>query len=142
MKIRGAVAASLLTLCWAGTSVAETIKVGVVLPYSGPNADLGIQVDRAYDLYLKLHAKDMGYHKIELIKRDEGPASGANARTVVTELITNDKVKLLAGFVFSPGAIAGEMLTIINQQIKLSIFLDCHKKYGEIVFITCHSSSS
>jgi branched-chain amino acid transport system substrate-binding protein len=110
MKIIGAVAASLLTLCWAGTSIAETIKVGVVLPYSGPNADLGIQVDRAYDLYLKLHAKDLGEHKIELIKRDEGPASGANARTVVTELITNDKVKLLAGFVFSPGAIAAAPL--------------------------------
>src|SRR5580700_10006368 len=110
MKIIGAVAALLLTLCWAGTSIAETIKVGVVLPYSGPNADLGIQVDRAYDLYLKLHAKDLGDHKIELIKRDEGPASGANARTVVTELITNDKVKLLAGFVFSPGAIAAAPL--------------------------------
>ena len=63
MKIIGAVGASLLTLCWAGTSVAETIKVGVVLPYSGPNADLGIQVDRAYDLYLKLHAKDLGDHQ-------------------------------------------------------------------------------
>ena len=49
-------------------------------------------------------------NKIELIKRDEGPPSGANARTVVTELITNDKVKLLAGFVFSPSAIAAAPL--------------------------------
>ena len=78
-------------LCWAGTSNADTIKVGVVLPYSGPNSDLGNQVDKAFDLYVKLHAKDLGDNKIELVKRDEGPASGANARTVVTELITNDK---------------------------------------------------
>jgi len=110
MKIIGALAASLLTLCWAGTSDAETIKVGVVLPYSGPNSDLGNQVDKAFDLYVKLHAKDLGDNKIELIKRDEGPPSGANARTVVTELITNDKVKLLAGFVFSPSAIAAAPL--------------------------------
>ena len=110
MKLMGAFAASFLTLCWAAASYAETIKVGVVLPYSGPNSDLGDQVDKAFDLYVKLHAKDLGDNKIELVKRDEGPASGANARTVVTELITNDKVKLLAGFVFSPGAIAAAPL--------------------------------
>jgi len=106
MKIISAVAASLLALCCAPTANAETIKVGVVLPYSGANADLGDQVDKAFDLYVKLHAKDLGDNKIELVKRDEGPPSGANARTVVTELITNEKVKLLAGFVFSPSAIA------------------------------------
>jgi branched-chain amino acid transport system substrate-binding protein len=110
MKLIGAFAASFLTLCWAAASHAETIKVGVVLPYSGPNSDLGNQVDKAFDLYVKLHAKDLGDNKIELVKRDEGPASGANARTVVTELITNDKVKLLAGFVFSPSAIAAAPL--------------------------------
>ena len=105
MKIVAALAAAALTLA-ASTARAETIKVGVVLPYSGVNADLGNQIDKAFDLYVKLHAKDLGNNKIELVKRDEGPPSGANARTVVTQLITNDKVKLLAGFVFSPSAIA------------------------------------
>jgi branched-chain amino acid transport system substrate-binding protein len=106
MKIVGVIAASLLALCMAGKAGAESIKVGVVLPYSGTNSDLGNQIDKAFDLYVKLHAKDLGNNKIELIKRDEGPPSGANARTVVTELITNDKVKLVTGFVFSPSAIA------------------------------------
>jgi branched-chain amino acid transport system substrate-binding protein len=110
MKVIGAFAASLLACCWSATAHAETIKVGVVLPYSGPNSDLGNQIDKAFDLYVKLHAKDLGDNKIELLKRDEGPASGANVRTVVTELITNDKVKLLAGFVFSPSAIAAAPL--------------------------------
>jgi branched-chain amino acid transport system substrate-binding protein len=110
MKIVGAFAASLLALCGAAAAQAETIKVGVVLPYSGPNSDLGNQIDKAFDLYVKLHAKDLGDNKIELVKRDEGPASGANVRTVVTELITNEKVKLLAGFVFSPSAIAAAPL--------------------------------
>ena len=110
MKIVGVIAASLLALCVVGKAGAETIKVGVVLPYSGPNSDLGNQIDKAFDLYVKLHAKDLGNNKIELIKRDEGPPSGANARTVVTELITNDKVKLLTGFVFSPSAISAAPL--------------------------------
>ena len=106
MKIIATVAASVLALCCAPAANAETIKVGVVLPYSGANSDLGNQIDKAFDLYVKLHAKDLGDNKIELVKRDEGPPSGVNARTVVTELITNEKVKLLAGFVFSPSAIA------------------------------------
>jgi branched-chain amino acid transport system substrate-binding protein len=106
MKIIATVAASVLALCCAPAANAETIKVGVVLPYSGANSDLGNQIDKAFDLYVKLHAKDLGDNKIELVKRDEGPPSGVNARTVVTELITNEKVKLLTGFVFSPSAIA------------------------------------
>lgn len=106
MKWAWLIAASLLTLYAPSKAGAETIKVGVVLPYSGVNADLGNQIDKAFDLYVKLHGKDLGDNKIELVKRDEGPPSGANARTVVTELITNDKVKLLTGFVFSPSAIA------------------------------------
>jgi len=92
---------------------AKTIKIGVVLPFSGPNADLGHQIDKAFDLYVKLHAKDIAPHKVEIIKRDEGPPTGAQAKTVTTELITNDKVEILTGFVFSPSAIA--LAPVINK---------------------------
>jgi branched-chain amino acid transport system substrate-binding protein len=101
-----ACAAVLATFAWVPAANAEVIKVGVVLPYSGVNADLGNQIDKAFDLYVKLHASDLGNNSIQLVKRDEGPPSGANARSVVTQLITNDKVSLIAGFVFSPSAIA------------------------------------
>jgi branched-chain amino acid transport system substrate-binding protein len=106
MKLLTTVGLAALALGLCGSAQAETIKVGVVLPYSGVNADLGNQIDKAFDLYVKLHAKDIAPHQVELVKRDEGPPSGANAKTVVTELITNDKVNILAGFVFSPSAIA------------------------------------
>jgi branched-chain amino acid transport system substrate-binding protein len=101
-----ACAAVLAAFAWVPAANAEVIKVGVVLPYSGVNADLGNQIDKAFDLYVKLHASDLGNNSIQLVKRDEGPPSGANARSVVTQLITNDKVSLIAGFVFSPSAIA------------------------------------
>ncbi len=97
---------SALALTVGGTAQAETVKIGVVLPFSGPNADLGHQIDKAFDLYIKLHAKDIAPHKVEIVKRDEGPPSGAVAKTAATELITNDKVQILTGFVFSPSAIA------------------------------------
>jgi branched-chain amino acid transport system substrate-binding protein len=101
-----AIAAAAIAIAGPTAASAETVKVGVVLPYSGVNADLGNQIDKAFDLYVKLHGKDLGDNKIQLIKRDEGPPSGDRARSVVTELITNDKVKLVTGFVFSPSAIA------------------------------------
>jgi branched-chain amino acid transport system substrate-binding protein len=103
---RIAIGAALLLLGSVTIAQAATIKVGVVLPYSGVNADLGSQIDKAFDLYVKLHAKDLGDDKIELVKRDEGPPSGAQARSVASDLVTIDKVKLLTGFVFSPSAIA------------------------------------
>ncbi len=95
-----------LALAVNGAAQAETVKIGVVLPFSGANADLGHQIDKAFDLYVKLHAKDIAPNKIEIIKRDEGPPTGAQAKQVTTELITNDKVDLVTGFVFSPSAIA------------------------------------
>jgi branched-chain amino acid transport system substrate-binding protein len=104
--LRWAGLAALALTVGASTAQADTIKIGVVLPFSGANADLGHQIDKAFDLYIKLHAKDIAPHKVEIIKRDEGPPTGAVAKTVTTELITNDKVQILTGFVFSPSAIA------------------------------------
>ncbi len=95
-----------LALTVGGAAEAQTVKVGVVVPYSGANADLGHQMDQAFELYVKLHAQDIAPYKIELIKRDEGPPTGAVAKTVTTELITNEKVQILTGYSFSPSAIA------------------------------------
>ncbi len=107
MRVIRWLGAAALALTVGGTAAqAETIKIGVVLPFSGANADLGHQIDKAFDLYVKLHAKDIAPTKLEIIKRDEGPPTGAIAKTAATELITNDKVKILTGFVFSPSAIA------------------------------------
>jgi len=95
-----------LAVAMGGSANAANVKIGVVLPFSGANADLGHQIDKAFDLYLKLHVKDIAPNTVEIIKRDEGPPTGAQAKTVATELITNDKVQMLTGFVFSPSAIA------------------------------------
>jgi branched-chain amino acid transport system substrate-binding protein len=120
-KCLGAAAlAFALPLTVAATANAENIKIGVVLPFSGANADLGHQVDKAFDLYVKLHAKDIAPHTVELVKRDEGPPTGAQAKTVATELITNDKVNMLAGFVFSPSAIA---LAPVMTQAKMPMII-------------------
>lgn len=103
MKLLGCAA---LGLVLAGAAQAETIKVGVVLPFSGVIADVGQQINNGIKLYLKLHEKELGNNKIELIERDSGAPTGAGAKTAVTELITRDHVKFVTGFGFSPDAIA------------------------------------
>jgi branched-chain amino acid transport system substrate-binding protein len=106
MRILRPLAIAALAATIAGAAEAQTVKVGVVVPFSGANADLGHQMDKAFDLYVKLHAQDIAPYKVELIKRDEGPPTGAVAKTVTTELITNDKVQIVTGYSFSPSAIA------------------------------------
>jgi branched-chain amino acid transport system substrate-binding protein len=105
--------AAALALALFSPAQAATIKIGEVLPFTGPGADLGNQIDKAFSLYIKLHAKDIAPHKVEIIKRDEGPPTGAQAKTMATELITRDKVKILTGFVWSPSAIA--LAPVITQ---------------------------
>ena len=107
MKISRLLAASLLALLTVtGTVWAETVKVGVILPYSGPNAQLGQQVDRGFELYRKLHGNETGGHKIEIIKRDSTGPKPDVAKRLATELITRDKVDILAGVVYSNNAFA------------------------------------
>lgn len=83
---------------------AETIKIGFIATFSGTNATFGKLMKDAADLYIKEHAKDIAPHTVELIVRDDtGPAPDV-ARRLAQELITRDKVNLLAGVVFTPNA--------------------------------------
>jgi len=95
----------------AGTVSADTVKVGVILPYSGANAQLGQQLDRGMELYRKLHPDALAGHQIELIKRDSTGPKPDVAKRLAQELITRDKVDMLAGVVYSNNAFAIADLT-------------------------------
>ncbi|HMA89196.1 MAG TPA: ABC transporter substrate-binding protein [Burkholderiales bacterium] len=101
---------ALLAALAVSAAQAATVKVGVVLTFSGVNAEWGDQIMRGMNLYLKEHPDSLGGNKVELIKRDSKNPSGTVAKTEVQELITRDKVEMLAGFVFSPDAIASAPL--------------------------------
>jgi branched-chain amino acid transport system substrate-binding protein len=98
---------SAVAVLLAPTAVAAaTIKIGLLLPYSGPSASLGQQIDRGISLYMKLNPKVPGGHKIELVKRDTTGPSPDVAKRLAQELITRDKVAMLSGVVFSNNALA------------------------------------
>ncbi|MSP90080.1 MAG: branched-chain amino acid ABC transporter substrate-binding protein [Alphaproteobacteria bacterium] len=97
-------AAAALAFVLAPAASAETVKVGVITTMSGPFASLGQQMDQAIKLYMKLHAKDVEPHKIEIVLRDDtGPAPDV-AKRLAQELITRDRVHMLSGVVFTPNA--------------------------------------
>jgi branched-chain amino acid transport system substrate-binding protein len=86
------------------------VKIGVVLPYTGVGAEFGQQVDRGMQMYMKLNPGAFAPYKVELVRRDSKNPSGAEAKTAVQELITQDKVDILTGFIYSPDAIASASL--------------------------------
>ena len=97
-------------LAGAAGAQAQSVKIGVVLPYTGVGAEFGQQVDRGIQMFLKLNPGAFGPYKVELVKRDSKNPSGAEAKTAVQELIAQDKVDLLTGFIYSPDAIASAPL--------------------------------
>ncbi len=109
IKLRQLFAAALLIGLAAGAG-AQTVKVGVVLPYSGVGAEFAQQVDRGIQVFMKLNPGAFGPYKVELIKRDSKNPSGAEAKTAVQELIVQEKVDILTGFIYSPDAIASAQL--------------------------------
>jgi len=106
----------------AGPVLAQEVKVGVALPYTGIGAELAQQIDRGMEQYLKLNADKVRPYKITLVKRDVKDPGGANARTVVQELLTQDNVDVLAGWVYSPNAIAAA--PVVSAGKKLAVIMN------------------
>ena len=102
---------------WSGAALAQEVKVGVVLPYTGIGAEFAQQMDRGMELYLKLNADQVKPYTIKFIKRDSKAPSGADAKVAVQELLTQDKVDALAGWVYSPDAIASAPLITAGKKL-------------------------
>src|ERR1700756_5775568 len=105
-----AVAAALALV--ANPGAAQTVvKVGLINSYTGFVAQPADQGQKAIDLYLKLHLKDLPPDvKLEIIKRDDTSNPEVGKR-LAQELITREKVQLLTGVVLSPVAAAIAPLT-------------------------------
>src|SRR5882672_1551455 len=101
----------------ANTALAQEVKVGLVVPYTGIGAELGQAIDRGTELYLKLNADKVKPYKITIIKRDDKNPSGADSKTAVQELLTQDNVDALAGWIYSPNAIASAPVVSAGKKI-------------------------
>jgi len=112
-------AALALSTTWA---LAQEVKVGVNLPYTGIGAELAQQIDRGMEMYLKLNPDKVKPYTIKLIKRDAKNPAGNDSRVATQELLTQDNVDILAGWVYSPNAIASA--PVINAGKKMAVIMN------------------
>jgi branched-chain amino acid transport system substrate-binding protein len=106
MKRRHALAAALLSgFALSATAQAQPVKIGLVLPMSGPFASTGRQIEAAVKLYMEEHGKSVAGRPVEVLLRDDQGVPDQTKR-LAQELLAQEKVTVLAGFGITPSALA------------------------------------
>jgi branched-chain amino acid transport system substrate-binding protein len=107
--VRGGLLALAIGLA-AGPAAAQqgqTIRIGMVSTFTGPNSNMSRAIEQGMRLYIGEHPDGLpAGTRVELIIRDDGGPNGDNAKRLAQELIVREKVQILAGFVYSPNAAA------------------------------------
>src|SRR5256884_1598418 len=98
-----AIALAAGTMASTGT-LAQNVKVGVVLPLTGGLSAVGKQVQAGIKLYMDKNGTSVGGKKIDLIVKDDGGVPD-NSKRLAQELIVNDKVAII-GSGLTPSAMA------------------------------------
>lgn len=106
MKTKKIIALLGASLAWTTAGYAqETVKIGVILPYSGPFADAANQLQAGIDLYIAKHGDTVAGKKVELIKKDTGGPAADVAQRMAQELVVRDGADIIAGFALTPEAL-------------------------------------
>jgi branched-chain amino acid transport system substrate-binding protein len=106
----GAASAAAVTVALSGGAFAqEPIKVGLILPMTGPFASTGRQIEAAAKLYMQQNGDTVAGKKIELIVKDYTGVADVTKR-LAQELIVKDKIAVMAGFGLTPLALASAPL--------------------------------
>lgn len=83
----------------------ETVKVGLILPMTGPFTSTGKQIAAAARLYMQEHGATVAGKKIELVLKDD-TGNAELTKRLAQELVVSEKVRFLAGFGLTPLALA------------------------------------
>jgi branched-chain amino acid transport system substrate-binding protein len=83
----------------------DTVKIGLILPMTGPFASTGRQIDAAVKLYMAENGSTVAGKKIEVIVKDDTNVADVTKR-LAQEMVVNDGIKILAGFGLTPLALA------------------------------------
>src|SRR5215470_6544920 len=93
---------STCTVAWA----ADPLKIGLILPLTGPFASTGKQIEAACKLYIARNGDTVAGHKVDLIVKDDTGTSPETTKRIAQELVVQEKVAILAGFGLTPLALA------------------------------------
>lgn len=101
-----ALLAAALALAWAAPSLAQdVVKIGMLVPMTGPFTPTGKQLVAGAKLYMQRHGDTVAGKKIVLIIKDDTGNPDMTKR-LAQEFVVRDKVAILAGFGLTPGALA------------------------------------
>jgi branched-chain amino acid transport system substrate-binding protein len=103
--LKALTATALATFMAATAQAQESIKIGLILPMTGPFTSTGKQIAAAANLYIQQNGATVAGRKIELILKDDTGVADVTKR-LAQELIVNDKVTAIAGFGLTPLALA------------------------------------
>ncbi len=107
--LRMAVAAGIVLT--AAAASAQTVKIGLLAPFSGPFAVWGTQFKQSVEAFQKVHGDSIKGSKIEVIYRDNA-GDPTRTRQLAEEMILREKVSFLTGFALTPEALAvSELIT-------------------------------
>ena len=108
MNRRNALAAAALALGLSTQAIAaDPLKIGLVLPMSGPFGAYGKQIEHGVKPWLAQNGDTIAGRKVELIVKDDAPGtSGDVSKRMAQELVVRDNVDILAGFGLTPAALA------------------------------------
>jgi branched-chain amino acid transport system substrate-binding protein len=102
----GVCAGVALSFGLSGLALAEdTVKIGLILPMTGPSASTGREIEAAIKLYMQQNGDKVAGKKIEVITRDDTGQADITKR-LAQELVVNEKVAVIAGFGLTPLALA------------------------------------
>jgi len=98
-------AASVALLCASATAQAPKLKVGLMLPYTGTFAALGVAIENGFRLYVGEQGGKLAGRELEFVKVDD-ESDPAKATDNVNKLIKRDNVDVIVGTVHSGVAMA------------------------------------
>ncbi len=121
-RLVAAVALAVLAATYQVAQAEETIKIGIVGPFSGPFATTGTGFRQGLEAYIAQHGTEVGGRKVQLIYRDSetGSSDPSVAKRLAQELVVNDNVAMLGGFMLTPEAAAAAP---VANEAKTPLFL-------------------
>ena len=105
LLLAGFVAAAATLAATAGHAEG-TVKIGLIISYSGQFADTAAQMDNGIKLYVKQHGDTVAGKKLEFVRKDTGGIAPDVAKRLAQELVVRDHADIIAGFALTPNALA------------------------------------
>jgi branched-chain amino acid transport system substrate-binding protein len=102
----GGTAAAMAAWLPRSAFAAEPVKIGLILPLTGPFASTGRQVEAAVRLYMQKNGDTVAGRKLELIVKDDTGLAPETTKRIAQEFVVQEKVAILAGFGLTPLALA------------------------------------